>query len=132
MIHSYPKTSLLYPNKNKMKNKIIQWNINGLECHLEFLQKLMQDSCPEVICIQETNIKNNHFIKLKNFNIHYKNRTDCNAASGGVATYIKDTLYYREIEIISNLEVVATSVKIESQQICICNIYIPDSYKLDA
>lgn len=114
-----------------MFNKIIQWNIDGLATHLEFLQKLVNDEKPDIICIQETNFKDQSFIKLKGYEINYKNRTECLRASGGVATYIKSNLNYSNIKVTSKLEAIATSVTIAGKNICICNVYIPDSYNLD-
>lgn len=77
-----------------MAKKIIQWNIDGLNHHLEFLQKLIHDESPDIICVQQTNFKEESLIKLKNFRIHYKNRYDCLSASGGVASYIKNNIHY--------------------------------------
>ncbi|KAL4100856.1 hypothetical protein QTP88_020885 [Uroleucon formosanum] len=47
-------------------------------------------------------------------------------ASGGVATFIKDTIVSENITIISDLEAIATLVKLQ-KPLCISNIYVPDS-----
>ena len=107
-----------------MALKIIQWNINGLESHLVFLQKLINDEKPCIICIQETNFKNSLSRPIGGYEVIYKNRLNCGSASGGVACYIKDNIYFSEIKLNTNLEAVAISVLIKAQKICICNIYI--------
>ncbi|KAF0748692.1 putative RNA-directed DNA polymerase from transposon BS [Aphis craccivora] len=80
----------------------IQWNING------FYKR------------SETNLKNNPQQVSK----VTPNR--CSQASGGVATFIKDTIDSENVPIISDLEAIATLVKF-NKPLCICNIYIPDS-----
>ncbi|KAF0709694.1 putative RNA-directed DNA polymerase [Aphis craccivora] len=47
-------------------------------------------------------------------------------ASGGVATFIKETIDIEKIPILSDYEVIATLVKFH-KPLSICNIYIPDS-----
>ena len=73
-----------------MPIKIIQWNLNGFYSRLEYLQSLIDKEQPEIICLQETNFKG--LSKLKNYKAFTKNRTT-DHASGGVAIYIKDTIY---------------------------------------
>jgi len=104
----------------------IQWNINGFYKRTVDINRILHDFQPKIICFQETNLKNNHTAPIKNYSGFFKNRTFANRASGGVATFISNTLESVDIPIVSDLEVIATLVKF-AKHLCICNIYIPDS-----
>lgn len=77
-----------------------------------------------MLCLQETNLKNNHSANIKNYTEYYKNRTLAHRASGRVATFIKNTLDSENIPITSDHEVIATPVKFQ-KPLSIRNIYTP-------
>jgi len=104
----------------------IQWNINGFYKRSVGISRIIHDIQPAILCFQETNLKNNHCATIKNYKGHFKNRNNALRASGGVATFIKDTIDSENIPIISEHEVIATLVKFH-KPLSICNIYIPDS-----
>lgn len=54
--------------------KTTQWNCNGFFRHIEYLQKLNDEENPTVICIQETHLKTEQNVKLKDFNIFRRDR----------------------------------------------------------
>lgn len=107
-----------------MPVNIIQWNINSLIKKKNDLQIIINKYNPKAICLQETNlIDNSHTPQFKNFDSFFYNRKQCARASGGVLT---NTNYpCREIPIQSNLEVIAISIKVESE-ITICNLHLPN------
>ena len=43
--------------------KILQWNVNGFINQYEYLQQIMKSETPDIICLQETNIKGDDIIK---------------------------------------------------------------------
>ncbi|VVC45656.1 Endonuclease/exonuclease/phosphatase [Cinara cedri] len=104
----------------------IQWNINDFYKRSVGINCIIYDLQPAILCFQETNLKNNHCANIKNYTGYFKNRTLAFRASGGVATFIKDTIDSENISITSDLEVIATLVKFH-KPLSICNIYIPDS-----
>jgi len=106
----------------------IQWNINGFYKRSVDINRIVYNFQPLILCFQETNLKDTHIAHIKNYSAFFKNRSVANRASGGVATFIRNSLESENIPIISDLEVVATLVKFQ-KHLCICNIYIPDSKK---
>lgn len=104
----------------------IQWNINGFYKRSVGISRIIHDIQPAILCFQETNLKNNHCATIKNYKGHFRNRNNALRASGGVATFIKDTIDSENIPIISEHEVIATLVKFH-KPLRICNKYIPDS-----
>ncbi|CAG5096395.1 Protein of unknown function, partial [Cotesia congregata] len=91
-------------------HKIVQWNINGFFTRIEHLKILQNQLNPSIICIQETNFKNNQIGKLKNYNCFNKNRNNPTHANGGVTIFVKDEIQVNEISVLSNLE--TTSIRI--------------------
>lgn len=108
-----------------MTTFILQWNINGLACHLEKLKVLLSKLSPIIVCIQETNFKNNHHHQLKYYRCVFKNRTGVDRASGGVATYVREDFVSDEIHLTSDMEAVAVHVQAGSRKLSVVNMYIP-------
>ncbi|KAL4113976.1 hypothetical protein QTP88_017519 [Uroleucon formosanum] len=105
---------------------IIQWNVNGFYKRSVDINRVLYELNPNIICLQETNFKNSHHPNLKNYTGYIKNRTTANRASGGVATFVKNNIESKEINIRTHLEAIVTLVELD-KRIHICNIYIPDS-----
>lgn len=108
---------------------MLQWNLNGYYAHLEKLQILNSQRNPKIICLQETNYKDDHCHNPKNFEAYFKNRTVGSRASGGVATFISNELTSKEIPLNTDLEAVAVEVHLR-KKIHVCNVYIPNSRPL--
>ena len=109
---------------------MIQWNSNGISNKLEMVAKLITDQNPNIICFQESHFKKYDFRNLKNYKCFFKNRTNVEKASGGVATYIEEGLICEEYSVISSLESVVVSIFINNKKINICNVYLPNSQQL--
>lgn len=109
---------------------LVQWNVNGFHARREFIQLIQNKFSPAVFCLQETNFKNNHCASIRGYNKFFKNRTNTDHASGGVAIYVKENIPCEEIQIVSNLEAVAISISIPSKT-TICNVYLPNSTTLE-
>lgn len=113
-----------------MNELILQWNINGYFPQKEHLDILIRKYNPTIICLQETNFKNDYCSALRQCNSFHKNRIQAHHASGGAATFIKKNFASQKMYLNTNLEAVAVSVVLASGRISICNVYIPNSYVL--
>lgn len=108
-------------------NSLIQWNINGFYSKIIDLKLLINNLKPSITCLQETNLKPNHNVTMKNYQGYFKVRqTNPNRASGGVAVLVKNNIKSLPIPINSELEVITTRIQLH-HEITICNIYLPDS-----
>lgn len=106
---------------------IIQWNINGYYTRYQYLKILINTYLPLLLCLQETNFKDNNQRNLKGYKKFQKNRSSYAHASGGVVIYVKDDLQASESPILSNIETIAIQVNIRNK-IHIRNIYLPNSH----
>lgn len=109
---------------------ILQWNLNGFNARKERLQLLITKYQPDIICLQETNFKNQYCASLKGYTTLNKNRANALHASGGVATYTKNGVSSQSEPLDTNLEAVATTIK-TPEKISICNLYLPGSIQIN-
>lgn len=109
--------------------RIIQWNLNGFHPRKERLQLLIASKQPDVICLQETNFKNNHCSQLKEYSVLNKNRTNTAHASDGIAIYLKNNVRSQPINLDTDLEAVAATVN-STNKLSICNLYLPGSKEI--
>lgn len=119
-----PTTNITY--KLIIMNNIIQWNIDGFYKRNIDIQRILYDLQPQMLCFQETNLKPGQTSQLKNYSGYFKNRTNATRASGGVATFIKNDIQSHQVNLQTHLEAVAVIANFQTQ-ICVCNIYLPDS-----
>jgi exonuclease III len=75
---------------------------------------------PEIICLQELNLKEDYIASLKNYNGYSKNWLVTDRASGRVAIYLKSYIPNKTINIQSEIEVVAVQINLK-EKLTICN-----------
>ena len=86
----------------------------------------MSECRPSIMCLQETNFKNNHYYCHKEYTCFYKNRLLSSIASGGVAIYVDSSYQAMQIPLQTRLEAIAIEVTLK-QSFSICNIYLSPS-----
>jgi len=111
---------------HKMKPlNILQWNLNGFFKKQNELKLIINNIDPQIICLQETNFKEDYTAPLKEYSGFSKNRTTANRASGGTSIYVKSNIPAQETQIKSNLETIAITIELK-EKFTICNIYLPN------
>lgn len=109
---------------------VLQWNVNGYFKRLENIKLLISRLSPTCICLQETNFTSNYCASIKGYVHFFKNRLQCNRASGGVAIFIKPYTIPEIINVNTNLETIIIKIKYPFA-LTICNIYLPNSSALN-
>ncbi|KAI5756494.1 hypothetical protein M8J77_025486 [Diaphorina citri] len=108
-------------------DSILQWNINGLKCHIDDLKLKVKDTNPKVIAIQETHLKIQDNFELNGFISVRRDYDGGQQACGGVSILIRKNLHFEPINIQSPLQVVASVVYFHpASPISICSVYIPN------
>ena len=109
---------------------IIQWNCRGLAANRQELELLAQKYNAPVICLQETNLKDDQ-MTLKGYVAHHKSGRidDMNRAHGGVSIFIKSNLPQSVVDVTSPLQAIVVKVTLHTT-ITFCNLYIPPSTAL--
>src|ERR1700755_3212489 len=107
-----------------MENKlnVCQWNIRGYNSNKCYLEHLVGKYNINIIALQETFLNVEKFCFFKNFNIYRKDR---NNNGGGVLLGIRKDISYREIKLVTELEMVAVQVLLHQVDFIICSIYLP-------
>ena len=113
-----------------MSNIIVQWNCRGVGANREELQLLLEKYNPAVVCLQETFIKKNNEINIKNYQTYNHIYKGGLRASGGVSILVRKDVPQGQVNIDSDLQVVAVKVTLH-KAIVICSMYIPPHDPVD-
>jgi len=103
--------------------RFLQWNARSLSNKLEFKQHVSVNNY-DVICIQETWLKENKNYNLSGYEI-IRNDRPANEQGGGVATFVRSGLKYSQININSDLECIVLKLETSLGNINVVNVYIP-------
>ena len=111
--------------------KILQWNCNSILPKLPELKMFLNsmDKAADVICLQETYLKEGKTLSLPNYNIERADRKNGN--KGGVATLIKKEIPYSTLPVTEGIEEISITIKLHSQPLVITNVYNPPGNKID-
>jgi len=105
--------------------KILQWNLRGYHARLSTLQQLIEETKPDILCLQETHLKPNKITKLKYYQQppSRTDRIDCDG--GGVLIYVSSRIPCMQHHINSQLELTSTKIFIQDKEITTISLYIP-------
>lgn len=116
---------------NNASNEIEQsfglvWNVNSFYVRKSYIEKIISETNPSVVFLNETRHKKRDTLKFRGYEIYAKSATlDTDvAAHGGVALMVKDNFSHKQIEIDTNLQAVAVEIYFPFKVSLIC-IYIP-------
>lgn len=115
-----------------MANKIIQWNIRGIKADLDELILLISNQLPDVVCLQETFLKENDTLNIKNYSLYNYINKQTEKNSRGTTIIINNKIAHKEIKLQTNMQAIAVSVTLH-KKITICSLYIPpnDTIKVE-
>ncbi len=102
---------------------MISWNVNGVYARYPFIQMLLHDYNPIILCLQETKLPTHRTLFLKNFSILRKDFISTGNARGGVLLAVHNTVHFEQIPLTTNLQAVAARVYFDTP-ITICCIYL--------
>ena len=119
------------PNTSAQDIRILSWNAGSLPAHGAELKYYIDeiDAKPQIICIQETWLKDTSTNNIPGYNKEVKCRKD--RKGGGVAMFIQHTLPYERIQNIPNeIEGITIKVKLIETDLTITNLYLPQHIQL--
>ena len=90
-----------------MSNKILQWNCRGIRTNYKELLLLLNKFNPKVVCLQETFLKDKNQLNIKHFQSYNHLYKDGLRASGGVSIFVRKDILQQQINIDSELQVIA-------------------------
>lgn len=110
-----------------MANKIIQWNAKSVKANRNELLFLIEDLCPSIIYLQETFLKDNENIDIKNYTSNNFFSNSINRTLGGNSILVKNNIPQRKID----LNITLLIVTIRKKTIFICSVYITPNDPID-
>ena len=111
-------------------HKIIQWNCRGLKSNYNEILLLLSLLNPSVFCLQETFLKTDDQLNIRDFNPYNYIYSEGQRPSGGSSILVHSSCPQREIKLVTNLQAVAVSVTLD-KEITICSVYIPPNFHLE-
>ena len=111
-------------------HKIIQWNCRGLKSNYNEILLLLSLLNPSVFCLQETFLKTDDQLNIRDFNTYNYIYSEGQRPSGGSSILVHSSCPQREIKLVTNLQAVAVSVTLD-KEITICSVYIPPNFHLE-
>ena len=90
---------------------IIQWNCRGLAANRQELELISQKYNAPVICLQETNLRDDQ-MTLKGYVAYHKSGTidDMDRAHGGVSLFVKSNIPQSLVDVNSPLQTIAVNI----------------------
>ena len=107
-----------------MNHKMIQWNPRGIKANRSELLLLMTQQQPAIVCLQETFLKTDDDITIKNHQSYNFINNTGHRASGGASILIRNGIPQSKIHLSTQLQAIAVKVTLY-RIINICSIYIP-------
>ena len=104
---------------------IVQWNVQGLRANFEELRLLCNQYNPQVVAVQECQLRKGKIISLTGFFGITKSSPGDNA-TGGVALYVNKSVLFSEIKLYTALQAVAVRVSAK-KTLTVCIVYLPPS-----
>ena len=90
-------------------SNIIQWNVRGLRANFEELRLLCNQYNPQIVAVQECQLRKDKIINLTGFSGRTKSSPGDNA-TGGVTLYVDKSILFSEIKLDTDLQAVAVRV----------------------
>ena len=108
-----------------MENSFIQWNCRGFRNKLEEIQLFIKNYNPIAICLQETLLKDNESLSIKNYTTYNYTPPIANGkVSGGVCILVRNDIPHSEVQIQTPLQTIAVQIATK-KKITLCSIYLP-------
>ena len=100
---------------------IIQWNVRGLRANFEELRLLCNQYNPQIVAVQECQLRKDKIINLTGFSGITKSSPGDNA-TGGVTLYMNEPILFSEIKLDNDLQAVAVRVSAK-KTLTVCIIF---------
>jgi exonuclease III len=111
--------------KGGTNESIVQWNTNDLRNNFEELKILTEELDPTIVCLQETNVKQEQQTIFGRYEVFSKT-VHAERAKQGVAILVKKGIKAERLKLKMKLNAVAARIEMK-RTIKICSLYIPPS-----
>ena len=102
---------------------ILQWNCRGFGNNFDEIGLLAQHYHPQVICLQETHLKQTDDITMRQFNLINAFSPDPERAMGSASILVRQDVIHSQVPLTTNLQAVVQLSLFKT--ITICSIYTP-------
>ena len=100
-------------------NSIIQWNCRGLKINLVEISLLIQAFLPVAFCLQETHLKEDDTVNVKNYSLYTTRVRKDERAAGGSSILVINNIIHSQISLKTNLQAVAVRISLQKPLHCV-------------
>jgi hypothetical protein len=108
----------------------MQWNLRGYYARFPYLQNAVDNLKPDIICLQETFLKPNKNVKLRNYHCPPLRKDRTNRDGGGVLMFIQQNIPFIPIVFSTPLEITTAQIILPTLTITLCSLYLPPDFSL--
>ena len=101
-----------------------------MKANFEELNILINEKKLRAVCKQDTFLKDSDKFTLKYYSCYFKNCSDNDKASGGVAVIVNNIVPHHSAKLDSSDQAVAVRISL-NKTIILCSVYLPPSSPID-
>ncbi|GFW69114.1 nucleic-acid-binding protein from transposon X-element [Trichonephila clavipes] len=122
-----PKSSvncleLTFNPLHRDKLHIVSWNADGIQRKIEELENYINDNSPDIIALQETNLRPCIDLNIPNYSTHRNDRLT--HRGGGTAILVKNSIAHHVINIYTTaVNITAIEIEGPTNNITVCSLY---------
>ncbi|GFU32489.1 RNA-directed DNA polymerase from mobile element jockey [Trichonephila clavipes] len=122
-----PKSSansseLIFNPLHRDKLHIVSWNADGIQRKIEELENYINDNSPDIIALQETNLRPCIDLNIPNYSTHRNDRLT--HRGGGTAILVKNSIAHHVINIYTTaVNITAIEIEGPTNNITVCSLY---------
>ncbi|GFW24947.1 probable RNA-directed DNA polymerase from transposon X-element [Trichonephila clavipes] len=108
------------PHQDKLH--IVSWNADGIQRKIEELENYINDNSPDIIALQETNLRPCIDLNIPNYSTHRNDRLT--HRGGGTAILVKNSIAHHVINIYTTaVNITAIEIEGPTNNITVCSLY---------
>ncbi|GFV94243.1 probable RNA-directed DNA polymerase from transposon X-element [Trichonephila clavipes] len=122
LTHSVNCLEITFNPLHRDKLYIVSWNADGIQRKIEELENYINDNSPDIIALQETNLRPCIDLNIPNYSTHSNDRLT--HRGGGTAILVKNSIAHHVINIYTTaVNITAIEIEGPTNNITVCSLY---------
>jgi hypothetical protein len=119
-----PNGRKAFPRSDPQNEQYYPMELSRSQDNFIEITLLVQDFLPVAFCLQETHLKKNDNINLKNYSVYSTYVDENERAAGGSTILVRDNILHSYVNLNTDLQAVAVRITLD-KTVTLCSVYIP-------
>ena len=119
-----PNERKSFPRSDPQNEQYYPMELSRSQYNFIEITLLVQDFLPVAFCLQETHLKKNDNINLKNYSVYSTYVDENERAAGGSTILVRDNILHSYVNLNTDLQAVAVRITLD-KTVTLCSVYIP-------